>query len=573
MLIYFRMPAASELTQYLESVFEPQLEKVQRLLKDIVNDPSLSKPKPVEASADPEITVIATEGILEAIKPVVEDLYEAIQETRATRDALTKYISKLKGSDKTEGEEWEATSIATHDLDDLSAKAKALQREYALTVSSAKVERDKAKRQLRITTTSGTTSTGPPVASSFRLPQIDVPIFTGNLPDFQSFWDLFTTVADQVNGTDVQKFSYLMTRLRGEPYDLVKNLRLTSDNYKVAKKQLNDRYGNTSLVERTIRSNLFGLPTCRTREEVRDMFTKAQSYIMQLESLQGGATMMSADIHYFLEQRLPSFYLERLVLKKASRTDWNLQAFREVMPKLLDEDMEINQILQNRPSRKEPDAQRGGDKYKPKLALANVNQNAAAHEGPNRVNPNKIVSKQNKPERCLFCGRDHRAYRCPLPAKERVDVMLRENRCTLCLKKGHYASACSAEPCRNCQQRHHTFLCYKPYQYKSVATRMTTTNSTDHGANYKVLQGKTPEKETVLTSVSTSIPAQTIMMGKVVTAINPNSGKKLKAAVIIDVGSTESYISERLATKLQLPCGQASKATTSCSLWRDDSTH
>src|SRR5205823_8010189 len=134
-------------------------------------------------------------------------------------------------------------------------------------LSAAKVQKGKAQRTThRVSPATTTTS----VAPSFKLPEINVPIFTGNIIDFQSFWDLFINVADQVNGSDVQKFSYIMTRLRGEPLDLIKNLRLTSDNYAAAKRLLQQRHGDKSIIERTVRSNLFALTACRNREEVRD---------------------------------------------------------------------------------------------------------------------------------------------------------------------------------------------------------------------------------------------------------------------------------------------------------------
>ena len=73
------------------------------------------------------------------------------------------------------------------------------------------------------------------------------------------------------------------------------------------------------------------------------MFYQTEALIRQLESM----TVLenkSSDILQFLEQRLPAAYLERLITKKHNLPQWGLKEFRQVMPRLIEEDEEISQI-------------------------------------------------------------------------------------------------------------------------------------------------------------------------------------------------------------------------------------
>ena len=127
----------------------------------------------------------------------------------------------------------------------------------------------------------------PQLTPTFHLPPVQIPIFNGDISNYQTFWDLFSTMIDQANASAVLKFSYLMTKLIGEPYELIKNLPLTSDNYEAAKELLQQRYGNKQAIERLVRSQLFALKVCKTKLEVRKMFYLAEAYIRQLETIMG----------------------------------------------------------------------------------------------------------------------------------------------------------------------------------------------------------------------------------------------------------------------------------------------
>ncbi|KAJ8932988.1 hypothetical protein NQ314_014297 [Rhamnusium bicolor] len=84
---------------------------------------------------------------------------------------------------------------------------------------------------------------------SIKLPHVKIPTFFGQVEEWNSFVDLFTSLIHNNDSlTDVQRFYYLKGFLKDEPLNLVNNLRLISENYKVAWDILKKRYDNEFII-------------------------------------------------------------------------------------------------------------------------------------------------------------------------------------------------------------------------------------------------------------------------------------------------------------------------------------
>jgi len=80
-------------------------------------------------------------------------------------------------------------------------------------------------------------------------PPISLPTFTGNIQDWQSFYDCFRVMVHEDNGySSALKFYYLSSHIAGAALDLVKSVPMTDVNYKVALNRLKQRYDNPGLV-------------------------------------------------------------------------------------------------------------------------------------------------------------------------------------------------------------------------------------------------------------------------------------------------------------------------------------
>lgn len=81
--------------------------------------------------------------------------------------------------------------------------------------------------------------------NSVKLPKIELYMFYGNKLQWREFWDVFEcTVHKNSNLSNVEKFSYLQTKLGGEAKRAVAGLARSNENYEIALRLLHERYGN-----------------------------------------------------------------------------------------------------------------------------------------------------------------------------------------------------------------------------------------------------------------------------------------------------------------------------------------
>ena len=77
-----------------------------------------------------------------------------------------------------------------------------------------------------------------------RLPKLTLPNFDGDVQTWQTFWDSFeSTVHQNSNLTNVERFSYLKSQLTGEAARTIDGFALTHTNYAWAIDLLRERYG------------------------------------------------------------------------------------------------------------------------------------------------------------------------------------------------------------------------------------------------------------------------------------------------------------------------------------------
>ena len=87
-----------------------------------------------------------------------------------------------------------------------------------------------------------------------RLPRQDIPPFSGDHSQFQSFWEIFDSSINSITSlAPINKFSYLKTLLTGKAKDVLNGLEFTSGNYDEAVAILKSCFGDPQVV---IQSNI-----------------------------------------------------------------------------------------------------------------------------------------------------------------------------------------------------------------------------------------------------------------------------------------------------------------------------
>jgi hypothetical protein len=83
----------------------------------------------------------------------------------------------------------------------------------------------------------------PVVLGHLRLPKWKLPTFAGDPKFWRAFWQAFEAAIHNQRIPPVQKLTYLISMLKGEPLKDIQGLRITNENYAVAIRILNEKYG------------------------------------------------------------------------------------------------------------------------------------------------------------------------------------------------------------------------------------------------------------------------------------------------------------------------------------------
>ena len=82
------------------------------------------------------------------------------------------------------------------------------------------------------------------------MPKLLLPTFSGDILEWQEFFESFSVAVDRQSIADIEKFQYLKANLKGDAASILTGLPMTSNNYKIAIDLLKSRFGSTNTVIR-----------------------------------------------------------------------------------------------------------------------------------------------------------------------------------------------------------------------------------------------------------------------------------------------------------------------------------
>ncbi|XP_053395734.1 uncharacterized protein LOC128555930 [Mercenaria mercenaria] len=165
-----------------------------------------------------------------------------------------------------------------------------------------------------------------------RLPKLDLPIFTGNVIDWQAFWDSYESAIHANSSlTDVQKFNYLKSFLRGEALQTIAGFALTNVNYQKAVEILHERYGQREKIIQTYMTALLDLPApVNNFASLRHFYDETETHIRGLDSLgQSENAYGSLLVPVILAE------MKKNMTREHGSTKWNLNDIRRMFLKEL----------------------------------------------------------------------------------------------------------------------------------------------------------------------------------------------------------------------------------------------
>ena len=361
-----------------------------------------------------------------------------------------------------------------------------------------------------------------------KLPKLNLPTFDGDVLEWQAFWDSYeTSVHTNPTLSNVQRFNYLKSLLRNEALQSITGFPLTNLNYEKAISLLRERYGQETKIVQTYMQALIDLaPPSNTLVSLRCFYDQNETYIRGLESLGQMCESNNSLLVPVILNKLPGEIRKNLVREHGSNT-WSLIDLR----KGLNNELRIME------------AGSGND------IVERIPTTAAFF-----TRSSKKSSSIQRNKSCVFCDGAHFSANCTkvIDADSRVAVVKKKSLCFNCLGNHKRVHCKSKHACKICQKYHHTSLCTTKPNGQENAQNETV----KHNAKTETTLKQTETAQQVTPQQISSLHSSTESRENVLlkTAVTPVSFKTqcVDANILFDEGSQRSFITEALATELDL---------------------
>lgn len=292
-------------------------------------------------------------------------------------------------------------------------------------------------------------------AIKYKLPDITLPRFSGNYPDFPGFVNMFDALVHNNERLSlVQKKHYLTSCLAGEPANLIKHLSSIADNYEVARKLLFDRYDDKRLIADAHLSALLALPavSVKNASHLRSFVNVLQENTSGLTSLGFPVKEWSLILLHIFTRKLDSELRSRFELAHQQEkipTFENLLTFLSNYCKTLETTGVVSQLSSGKSSNSTQPIKNSKQSYASSVVSAE---------------PTKQKSfEEQKAVFCPVCRGTHTMMRCAkflaMDLASRQDLVKSKNLCFNCLRPHRVVNCLSRFRCQNCSRKHNTMLC------------------------------------------------------------------------------------------------------------------
>lgn len=319
-----------------------------------------------------------------------------------------------------------------------------------------------------------------------RLPVLDLPVFSGDICQWASFWGRFSAMVDVASISDVAKFSYLESLLKDEAKACICGLPVTSANYEVACEILEKRYGRREAVIFAHIQQMLGLNTPGdTTKALWTMHDSLRAHLRALEALDVKGEKYGIILNPIILSRLPETVRLEWARDGAGHegdVDWLLtflynEVQRRERSEAFNAPVSVTQTHVKKPSSAES------------FCLPSA---AALHSNASTAKDNVNV--------CGLCERGVHALNCcsvllNAPLSHRRDLLRGVRACFRCLRTGknHDFRRCEAT-CGACHGRHHAVLCEHQTTADGASSTLLTSPAADQSMTLNSSNSSAPSR-------------------------------------------------------------------------------
>lgn len=299
---------------------------------------------------------------------------------------------------------------------------------------------------------------------TIHLPKLAIAKFSGDIEKFREFMDMFVvTIHKNKRLEDVEKFMYLKSYLEGDAEELLEGLPRTDANYAFAMQLLEENYGNKEVLINNHVSKLINLEKQDEKDSstLRVLYNKVTTHVRELEALEITAGMYSVFLVPIVSSKLTED-LRKMWLKRKQKGINQLLKFIHEEVESSESSNYVEQAFKSSESKTQKGNTSQKSSYPPR---SNYTPKSSTSQYPPS---SQALSTQTNTKSCVFCKKkdDHYADECDKAKKmsqEQVkSILLSEEACLCCLKKGHRIANCRQLrwlKCNTCGARnHHTLL-------------------------------------------------------------------------------------------------------------------
>lgn len=316
-----------------------------------------------------------------------------------------------------------------------------------------------------------------PVTQSYtvKLPTIKLEPFKGDIEEWQSFWEQFTSSVDSnPNLSVIDKHVFLRGYLHDEPKRLVDGISIVADTYETTKKLLMDKYGDKNRIIQAHLDFLENLTPIRNPSptSLNEVYIECNRRLQALRALGEDVDAYGRVLTPKILRVFPDDICRRWIIyaKRQEIAEGNITRLIQFLSEEVEGAITTNKIKGSFA----PD-------YPLKSSLENFNVHSKAVSRDKKISPF-----------CPFCEiAGHWPQQCNsvTDIDTRIQKLKATNRCFLCTNRGHTQKSCTRKnkySCSKCKKKHHVSICKASINGQ---TAITSTNKIDIlSSNYVHLQ-------------------------------------------------------------------------------------
>ena len=360
---------------------------------------------------------------------------------------------------------------------------------------------------------------------AFKLPQVSLPTFGGEITEWSSFIELFNSlIHSNETLSNINKLFYLKSCLKGDALRIIESIPTTGENYVRARELLTERYDNKWCIIQAHLSVLLQQPQIKNMSvnALRQLIDVTNKHLAILDSLDEPVEHWDSILVFTLSNKLDLDTKRQFEFQFASV---GKPTFKNLIDFLKQRCLGFERVETTKGK--------------------SVKSFSAVSEG----------SKQSSRfvECCSLCKGEHRLFKCPkflnLDPCARYDHCKKCGICVNCLSgNNHVAKMCKSRGCLKCEKRHNTLLHFEKRNPEPLNANPVNLNVDPLPPNHNETIGSV----STVGLQSTNFQPQQILLYTALVRVRNERGELVVCRSLIDSGSQSCFISEACADRLRL---------------------